>query len=187
MMKKLLFYTLSVLLLSACSERIVSNYSEDPDVDFAKFETFRWDEPLNKAVNESYNPLVNNDIVNKKIRNVIREQMEARGYEYAESDADLMINFHTMVESKSEVTSAYPNTYYFWWRNDIRTINYKEGTLIIDMISGKTDQLVWQGYASGVLEPEDITLSADDGVRIIFEKFPYRAGSSVKQNNIASY
>lgn len=185
MMKRILLIAFPLLFLLACTQEIVTNYSEDPDVNFGQFETFGWDEPLNMAVDESYNPLVNNDIVNKRIKKVIRDEMEGRGYLFEENDPDLLINFHTMVESKSEVTS-YPNNYYFWWRNDLRTIDYKEGTLIIDLIGGATDQLIWQGYASGVLEPEDITLSANDGVRMIFEKYPYRAGSVAKKDIASS-
>lgn len=186
-MKKLILIIIIPLLMSACSKQIVANYSEDPDADFGRYMTYAWDIPLNKAVNESFNPLVNNDLVNKKIKSAIDERMESRGYIYSDENPDLLINFHTMVENRSEVTSAYPNSYYFWWRNDIRTINYKEGTLIIDLIDAETDELIWQGYATGVLDSEDLTLSADDGVRMIFEEFPYRAGSSAKQNTVASY
>ena len=94
-----------------------------------------------------------------------------------EKNPDLLINFHTMAESKSGV-SSYPNNYCFWWRNDIETINYKEGTLIIDMPDVKSDQLIWQGYTSNKLNSKVLAAPLKAAVETIFTKFTHRAGQT---------
>lgn len=166
-------FTISALMFS-CANNITANYNVDPEADFSKYTSFYWDDPLNKAANESHNPIVNNSLVNKQVKENIETQMQGRGYALTENNPDILINFHIMVENKSKVTSSYPNSYYFWWRNDIQTINYKEGTLIIDLIDAKTDQLIWQGYSTGTITRSDMIPSIKETVLKIFSKFQYR-------------
>jgi hypothetical protein len=175
-MNKFLIIIIATILCVSCTSTVLVNSNSDPGVSFSTYKTYNWDNPLNKAADKSYNPLVNNSLVNNQIKESIREQLDVRSYVLNEKNPDLLINFHTMVENRSEITS-YPNNYYFWWRNDIHSVNYKEGTLIIDLIDAESDQLVWQGYATGTLDRKDIALTSDEAVQMIFEKYPYRAGS----------
>ena len=165
------------VVLTACSSAIVSNSNQDTDADFANYRTFGWDEPLNKAAPQSYNPLVNNSLVEKQVKQAIRKEMEGFGYRFDQSSPDLLVNFHTLMESRSEIASAYPQYYYFWWRNDIRTINYKESTLIIDLIDATSDQLVWQGFDIGTLNKSKIGPSLQDAVTRILGRYPHRAAN----------
>jgi hypothetical protein len=174
-MRKLVLVGIALLMAVSCGPIMHSSYNSDPDADFSQYSTFAWDEPLNKAANESYNPLVNNTLVEKQLKSAIESEMTSRGYKLVESNPDLFVNFHTMVESKSEV-SSYPNNYYFWWRNDVRTINYEEGTLIVDVIDAKKDQLVWQGFTSNELRTQKLAESLKSAVQKVFSKYPYRAG-----------
>ncbi|MEM7549346.1 MAG: DUF4136 domain-containing protein [Bacteroidota bacterium] len=177
-MKKVIIILVMGFLIDSCARQITGNYSYDSSVDFTQYKTFSWADPLNKAVGVSFNPLVNNSLVNKGIKEDIKSQMEQHGYNYIEKYGDLTVNFHTMVEHKSEVTT-YPNSYYFWWRNEVRTINYKEGTLVVDVIDADTNELVWQGYTSGTLKKDDLILSSKESVLKIFMNFPFQLSGKI--------
>ncbi len=53
---------------------------------------------------------------------------------------------------------------------------YLEGTLILDIVDGRNDRLIWRGWASGALDhdpkPEDVRMYVNEAVRKILEKFP---------------
>jgi hypothetical protein len=54
--------------------------------------------------------------------------------------------------------------------------NYKEGTIVIEILDFKTNQLIWQGAAAGALtglnNPEDADELVPKAVRDILTKFP---------------
>lgn len=40
----------------------------------------------------------------------------------------------------------------YWLRSEMNTYQYKEGTLIIDVMDAKTNSLAWRGWAVVILE-----------------------------------
>ena len=54
--------------------------------------------------------------------------------------------------------------------------NYKEGTIVIEIVDFKTNQMIWQGSAAGALSglnsPEDADEVVPKAVRDILAKFP---------------
>ena len=56
-------------------------------------------------------------------------------------------------------------------------ISNKQTTIIVDIIDAKTEKLIWQGVASGVLtkKKEDVELKIREAVKDIFDKYPFRA------------
>ena len=57
-----------------------------------------------------------------------------------------------------------------------RVRHYKEGTIVIEIVDFKTNQLVWQGAAAGALtglnNPEDADELVPKAIRDILAKFP---------------
>jgi hypothetical protein len=54
--------------------------------------------------------------------------------------------------------------------------NYKEGTIVIEIVDFRTNQMIWQGAAAGALtgleNPEDANEVVPKAVRDILAKFP---------------
>jgi Domain of unknown function (DUF4136) len=54
--------------------------------------------------------------------------------------------------------------------------NYKEGSIVIEIVDFKTNQMIWQGAAEGALaglnNPEDANEVVTKAVRDILAKFP---------------
>src|SRR5262249_19031477 len=117
-----------------------------------------------------------------------RTQLEAHGYRYDEANPDLKANFFLKVQEKQEIQSTpsmapvgfygYRAGYYGAWAGypqDIQTINYREGTLSIDLVDAKKDQLVVQGVANGRVTDDmrkNPGPAIDAVVTQIFSNFP---------------
>ncbi len=117
--------------------------------------------------------------------------MESRGYRYAATGADLVLNFHLGEKDKIEGRSG-PNfglafgrgwgwrSGYSWGASfndtDVRTTT--EGTLTIDVVDRAKNELMWAG--SAVAQVTSKTLDDPRGtiertVPLIFAKYPGRA------------
>src|SRR5690606_15352109 len=146
----------------------------DHEVDFGAYSSFNWSDEMDQQ--EAAHPILDNSLVRKRIKSAIRSEMEGRGYTFQEN-ADLLINFHLVIEEKTGY-STYPAYGYSYWRRDnVRPYNYKEGTLIIDIIDREQNQLVWQGYTEGVLsnDPEKMEDKMRQAISLIFQEYRYRA------------
>ena len=67
-----------------------------------------------------------------------------------------------------------------------RQVEYLEGTILIDVIDRKTNELVWRGWAIGSIDHEaQIQAELPSDVRRIFAKFPVQVSPS-SQNQVNS-
>lgn len=166
-----------IVILSGCAsipQGVSIDY--DPEARFEQYKTFYWSDEI--LQNEMDQPLFYNSLVKKRIKNAVEKEMTGRGYELMPFNPDLYINAHMIVEQNTEVQSN-PGVYRYYWQDNIRTINTKEGTLVIDVIDRDKQQLVWQGaYKGSILDakkPEDKQRVVRDAVSVIFREYDYRA------------
>jgi len=56
---------------------------------------------------------------------------------------------------------------------------YREGTLVIDLVDTNKNQLVWHGVAIGILEelPSDPDALIRQAVKAVFDQYSYVAGN----------
>ncbi len=125
--------------------------------------------------------------VDQHIKNAITREMEARGYR-KEVNGQLLINFHRQSKDKVKVTQTPVSTGYYGYRSgfygwgggtavmtDVQ--NYREGTLIIDVVDIAAKKLLWQSVAvariteSMLKEPQ---AAIDGAVAQMFGEFPGR-------------
>ncbi|MGB3781043.1 MAG: DUF4136 domain-containing protein [Tunicatimonas sp.] len=193
-MKTILFGSLLLLLLTSigCSPiRVLSDY--DRRADFSEYRTFRLSEPRDVDPGD---PLLN-QLNQNRLRRAITEQIELRGYT-ASDTPDLAVNIYVKITPRQEVVGmqgyylpywgyyryySYRGYYRYWdggWIPMREVVQeYREGTLIIDLVDTKEDQLVWHGVAVGVLEelPRDPEVLIRQAVKKIFDQYPYVAGN----------
>jgi hypothetical protein len=124
----------------------------------------------------SENPAVNNTVTS-----AIEYEMDARGYKKS-SNPDLLLSYRVL-DNKSKI-KAYnaPPTKVAGGEvqqpQDTATFAVKGGTVLISMVDAKTDNVVWEGFASGVAKNND---SVNDEARIktavnqIFSRYGFRA------------
>lgn len=186
-----LMLSLAALLLaglaSAASTPAVPEVTTryDHSVDFSAYRTFAFFEPL--AIDSAgYEP-----VVAKTMKAAARAEMEKRGYVYAETGADLLVNLSGKLAKQLEVKPVesvappvyftFRQGYYSDWSETSQTevTEYTEGTINVDLIEAKGKRLVWEGVAIGratkkTKRNREATLTA--AIAEIFSKYEFRPG-----------
>lgn len=146
-------------MLAACATGPTIRSQTNPSADPSAYETFAFFSPLatDRAGYES--------VLTARLKDATRRNLEAKGYVYSESNPDLLVNFFANIEDRQEIraTPGAPIGYYGYrsglyggWggyygarSTEIETVNYKAGTLTIDLVDPAAKVLVWQGQAEG--------------------------------------
>ena len=145
-------------LMIGCASGPEIQRDTNPTANFASFKTFGFFAPLatDRAGYES--------VLTARLKENTRAAMESKGYVYRETGPDLLLNFFANVQDKQEIRSTpssmgyygYRRGYYGGWgaTTQIDTINYREGTLTIDLVDAKQKSLVWHATAVGTVSNE---------------------------------
>ena len=127
-----------------------------------------------------------------RIINAVMTSMNKKGFTGVAENQDLDVNVMTITEQKKEVTAntnyyGYGGAYrsYGYWGGagggSTTTFNaheYKNGSLIIDIIDAKTQKMVWQGVGNADIDGEvsNPDKFIQDAVAKILEGFPPKPG-----------
>jgi hypothetical protein len=179
--------------LPACTPKV--NVEQRANVNFSQYRTFDFADTEVKTSGDQ-NPLLRSPITQDRIKQAIASEMSKRGLRQVERNPDFLITTHTFVE-KAERTVydtqpaagfAYPYAvsyrggflpvnygYYYGpsYYSTPRTEQYREGTLVIDFIDRRTNNLVWRGSIADPIDDagrlgSEFSKSAKD----ILDKFP---------------
>jgi hypothetical protein len=174
---KVIVAFLCVAALCGCATKPATFAQQDPRVDLYAFRTFAFFGPATgQRSGAGYATLVG-----EQLKASTRAQMEQLGYVYDESDPDLRVNIVLAVQQKSEVRStpnAGPLPYGAWRASNIETVDYREGTLAIDVVDMQRRALVWRGMAQDRIsrkDAQDVPGTVRDAVREVFSKYPRKA------------
>jgi hypothetical protein len=156
-----------------------------PNADLASYATFGFPEQTgtDRGGYETF--------VTDHFKAAVREQMEARGYQYVDENPDLLVNFYANVRERTDVRSSpAPSSGYYGYRyglygawplyeNDIDTVTYPVGTANIDIVDADRKQLIWEGVAQGKIRESDLQdpeQAIEGVVTELFTRFPGRPG-----------
>lgn len=173
---------LTAVLLAACAAPTPTIRSQaDPGANLSAYQTFGYfDElPGQQAPYTSF--------VDQHIKDAITTEMQARGYR-KEVNGQLLINFHRQSSEKVKVTQTavptgfygYRRGFYTWGAGAAVTTdvqNYREGTLIIDIVDGAAKKLLWESVAVGRITQDVLDNpkgAIDAAVKQMFAEFPGR-------------
>jgi len=176
--------------LAGCAATTPVDVSTDFDrnVTFAQYHTFRWyqDKPM-AGVDTTYKY---NTFLDQRIRNAVESQLARKGLTKAEGRADLLIAYDVKIVTKQAARPdyayapgfGYGYSYWYGYRYDygysrfsrpMLIEEYKDGTIIIDLVDAKDNQLVWRGW--GQMEVDEANISEAEVNKIvtnILAKFP---------------
>jgi hypothetical protein len=146
----------ATVLISACASTPTIRSETSPAATFGSYKTFGFFSPLatDRAVYES--------LFSQHLKDATRRAMESKGYVFSDSAPDLLLNFYVNIQNVQEVRSTpgptgYPGGYYGYRRGyyrgfstvTVETVNYKQGTLTIDLVDAKQNALAWTATAEG--------------------------------------
>jgi hypothetical protein len=167
----------SILVVCGCASGPEIRVDMDPTANMRSFKTFAFFQPVS-ADSSQYTTLIGS-----RLRQATRAQLERIGFVYSENDPDLRVNLFLKVVDKQQVRSSgsgyysYRGGYYGTWSGYpyVETVDYREGTLSIDLVDARRKQLVWQGVAEGEVSDEalkDPGPAVEKVVTRMFSNFP---------------
>ena len=163
-------FMLAMAALGSCSEHIAVRTDSDKSVDITTYNSFQW---LSKeAIEDRNNPLYYNELNDKRIREAVIGQLVSKGYQQNSEGAKLTVHYHIIIEDKTQIRN---DTYSPYWIKDERDVYaYREGTLIVDLMDGQNQMLLWRGWAVSALSGQDQLTEEliQQSVVRIFEKLP---------------
>ena len=123
----------------------------------------------------STDPMLDNSITNRAIREEIRNAFEKRGYRFSPEAADLDVAFYATAAPKLDIrTFDYGYTWRGFPRQYVDVHEYEQGTVIVDVVDPATHRLLWRGQGVARVDPDpnkyvkEIRKAVDE----IVEKFP---------------
>ena len=174
----ILFLLMGVMLGVACSTVSVS-YDYDQDADFTKYQTYAWMPEPQASPADARAALQRNQLLDKRIQSAVNAQLPGKGLRLDADAPDLLLVYHTGVEEKVHVTDSghrFGRRYRGWGGRNVTVTQYQEGTLIIDLVDARTNQLVFRTTGQAVLKdsptPEEMDEQVKEAVTKMFEGYP---------------
>ena len=176
---------LCVFFMTQCSPILSVQTDYDREADFSEYRTFYWSDDFQSQNSEgtANEPLFYNTLVKKRLKQAIQRELEGKGYSLSAENPDLLVSAQVVVEERNSNRGGYPYYPYFYGYysgfNTGSSNSQKEGDVVIDLIDRNRRQLVWQGYASGVLEmnTKDRQQEINEAVTMIISEYNQRPGS----------
>ncbi len=172
---------LCLFIVSGCSSLHV-NADFDPAADFSSIHTYAW-----QKVKGRDDALADNPLLYKRIVAAVDQYMFERKYRKTSLEsADVLIVLRGGTKEKMRLTDVggrgrySSGPWYHPWRNyptrpDIVRY-YTEGTLVIDMVDPRKNELIWRGTGTGVIhrysDREKEKKVIEQYVRQILDQFP---------------
>jgi hypothetical protein len=116
-------------------------------------------------------------LLEQHLRHAARAQLERQHYRYDERDPDLRVNYALHVIDRQELQPASHGHlgYRAWAYSGVETVNYRQGTLAIDLVDARRNALVWRAVAEGRLDAKSMEqpqAAIDAVVGEMFTRFP---------------
>ena len=168
--------------VSINAQKVTTDFNKNTD--FSQYKTFTflgWQKDSEQLMN---------DLDKERMRNAFANEFHSRDLKKGGKDADMAITLYLVLEQKTS-TTAYTNYYgtsglygrygrgAWGWGNGYSNTTYNEydyikGTLVMDVYDNKTNQLIWQGVASGSVKenPQKRDKSIPKTVKKLMKKFP---------------
>jgi hypothetical protein len=168
--------------MTGCASGPTIRSNADPSVDFTRFQTFNFMQPLSTD-REGYQTFISRDLIAAAERELV-----GHGLKRTETSPDLLVNFSANLDQRLRVTQTPQSSvgafgthrrgFYNTWpsyRTDVQ--QYTNGTLAVDVIDASRMQLVWEGVAVHRItqsRADNIGPVIDQAMQEIFAQFPAR-------------
>jgi hypothetical protein len=150
----------------------------DPTVDFSRFKTFAF----TGLTDLDQRGILDNSLIRNRFETMIGKELRQKGLSQVPLDQspDLLVHYWVGVKDKQQVQStgpAYGGYYGYGWGSGyggVSTYEYREGTLITDLVEPTNKTLVWRATMVADLEDsmkENVELS-EKALKKAFEGYP---------------
>jgi hypothetical protein len=180
--------------LSGCASLVSTDL--DRSANFSQYKTFGW-LPAEVKVK---NPVYDSKLIDRNIKYAVEQEFAKRGIARNQAQPDLLVKYHTFTEKKKQQYSnynPYPFYGYGWgimpyrwawgwpyyggWGGGFnnRNYTYTAGTLVLDVIDNRTNELIWRGSIEGDVDNVNrMQKQVDKAVQAIMKKYPIKPGNA---------
>jgi hypothetical protein len=162
------------LLFASCAPVRVNSYV-GRDLDLRRYHTYAW------APADSFSTgdprLDNNTFFMERVQRAVDGHLREKGFEPAGSrQPDFVVHYHARVEQRLDSRELRPDEPRCE-AVECRPFVYDAGTLLIDLVEPRSNQLLWRGWAErgleGVVDDQTwMDATVDDAVTRIMKRFP---------------
>ena len=156
---------LGALVVSAAAQSVQSDF--DRTFRFSNLKTFSF-AVQNRAATD---PLAADTLNDGRIRTGLESQLLANGFRMDTETPDFVIAYYVTTKNKLNVQDYSYGPPRLWGSRDIRVNQYAEGTLMVDFINVKTNQVVWRGRATGALELKGVDKKINKSTEKLVKQF----------------
>jgi hypothetical protein len=136
------------MLMAACAPMRVRSFVPQ-EASLVRYQTYDWAEQADQPTGDPR--LDANPFFAERIKVSTERELAARGFEKAASGRpDVLLHYHASISQKVDVQAADAR---YGYCPDCRGGSvYDAGTIMLDLIDGKTERLVWRAWAEATLE-----------------------------------
>ena len=161
----LLGLVLGLLVGSAAAQSVQSDF--DRTFQFSNLKTFSFAVQRRGATD----PLSTDSLNDGRIKTGLESQLIANGFKVDTDKADFVIAYYVKTKNKLSVQDyGYGPPRWFGGR-DIRVNQDTEGTLMVDFIDARTNQVVWRGRAVGTLDLKGVDKKISKSTEKLVKQF----------------
>jgi hypothetical protein len=134
----------ALLIAAGCASRPEIRLDRNPAADIHSYRTFGFVDPA--TTDES----LYTTLISGRLRKATREELERRNYIYREENPDMRVSFSLNAVDRSvrrSMSAGLSGAHL--GLGDLDTVSYRQGTLSIDVIDARRNELAWQGVAEG--------------------------------------
>lgn len=183
-MRKLVlpFAALLMLTLAGCATSPRHEY--DSQARFSEFRSFSWLAPEHgeREVSVSH-PVLDSPLLGQRVRQAATNELQERGFVQVEKNPDFLVTYHTAEKEDQQRSGTYMQLGYGYRSHasifgpgvllDLTPRSFQEGTLIIDIVDARSNELVWRGWNDAVLNQRNFDQErVNEAVDFILSAFP---------------
>jgi len=169
---------LSLAVLVGCNSYSVT-YDYDVTASYGRYRTFDYYTSKKGTGGTT-------SLMDKRVRASVEKELQVKGFILeTKADPDFLVTYYPIVQERKVRTNVrasvgwgYRPSYGRIGTSTSQVRKYKEGTIVIEIVDFRSNQMIWQGAAAGALTglntPEDADEVVPKAVRDILSKFPPR-------------
>ena len=142
---KLLILLVSLTYLSCSSVRVSSDYNSE--INFSSYKTYAFSK---KGIDKAQI----NELDKKRILKALEIELSSLGLRKNSIDPDVVVSIFTVANEEININNSYNYLGYSygpWYNFNVSNYSTTQGTLFIDIIDYKKNELVWQGIGKGYI------------------------------------
>ncbi|MGH9363718.1 MAG: DUF4136 domain-containing protein [Thermoanaerobaculia bacterium] len=168
-MKRAWLFPIALVVAVGCST-VKTTADYDPSTNFASYKTWSWKETEKM-----------DSLWSKRIQSALQTELAKKGLTQVDSGGDLLVVAHVRLSQETQITSYNTGWGYGWRRGGtgMSTASVQQvpvGTLIVDLVDVKKNELAWRGTASDTLNPEksveEKEKALSEAIAKMFEGYP---------------